>query len=81
MNFDPQILQLIREAEMMVKLELEVPPLMRELLKQQGILKKNRDDLVVCAYHYHKCTFRLVPVLPIAFHCPCLRLDSGHDDR
>ena len=48
-NFDPQILALIREAEMMVKLELEIPPLMRELLKQQGLLKKTRDDLVVCA--------------------------------
>ena len=34
---------------MMVKLELEIPPLMRELLKQQGLLKKTRDELVVCA--------------------------------
>ena len=46
-NFDPQILTLIRETECMTRLGLEVPQIARVLRAKQNILKENYNSLKV----------------------------------
>ena len=46
-NFDPQILTLIRETEWMIKLGLEIPPVAKSLKVKQGMLKDNYSKLQV----------------------------------
>lgn len=47
-NFDPQILMLIREAECMARLNLEVPPAAVDLRAKQNVLKENYNSMLVC---------------------------------
>lgn len=44
-NFDPQILTLIRETECMARMGLEIPPFARALQQKQDIFKKNYNKL------------------------------------
>ncbi|XP_062925653.1 dynein axonemal heavy chain 5 [Mobula hypostoma] len=44
-NFDPQILILIRETECMAKMGLEIPPFARVFQQKQDVLKKNYNRL------------------------------------
>ena len=46
-NFDPQILTLIRETECMARLGLEIPPVAKALRAKQTILKDNYNVLNV----------------------------------
>jgi dynein heavy chain len=46
-NFDPQIMTLIRETDCMVRLGLNVPFSAHTLLQKQNTLKKNYDKLQV----------------------------------
>jgi len=46
-NFDPQILGLIRETECMARLRLEIPPVARGLRSKQSLLKDNFNALKV----------------------------------
>lgn len=46
-NFDPQILMLIRETECMAKMGLEIPPFAKVFQQKQDILKKNYNRLQV----------------------------------
>ena len=47
MNLDPQLTQVIRETECMMKLKLEIPETARLLLMKRDILKSTSDDLRV----------------------------------
>jgi len=47
MNFDPQILTMIRETECMARLGLEIPPLARTMRAKQADYKDNYDALQV----------------------------------
>jgi len=47
-NFDPQILTLIREAECMSRLNLEVPAAAVDLRTRQHSLKNSYNAIVVC---------------------------------
>lgn len=47
-NFDPQIMTLIRETDCMVRLGLDIPFSAQTLLHKQSLLKKNNDKLLVC---------------------------------
>ncbi|XP_048464583.1 dynein axonemal heavy chain 5 [Rhincodon typus] len=44
-NFDPQILTLIRETECMAKMGLEIPPFAQDFQQKQDIFKKNYNRL------------------------------------
>ncbi|XP_078395203.1 dynein axonemal heavy chain 5 [Cetorhinus maximus] len=44
-NFDPQILTLIRETECMAKMGLEIPPFAKVFQQKQDIFKKNYNKL------------------------------------
>ncbi|XP_058868792.1 dynein axonemal heavy chain 5 isoform X2 [Acipenser ruthenus] len=44
-NFDPQILTLMRETECMARMGLEIPPFARALQQKQDIFKKNYNKL------------------------------------
>ncbi|XP_014347801.2 dynein axonemal heavy chain 5 [Latimeria chalumnae] len=44
-NFDPQILILIRETECMARMGLEIPPFALNLQQKQDVLKKNYNKL------------------------------------
>lgn len=46
-NFDPQILALIREAECMARLNLEVPAAAIDLRAKQHSLKENYNAILV----------------------------------
>lgn len=46
-NFDPEILTLMRETECMVRLGLEVPPVAKALTAKQATLKQNFNILTV----------------------------------
>ena len=46
-NFDPQILSLIRETECMARLGLEIPPAAKVLRAKQGHFKENYNALNV----------------------------------
>lgn len=46
-NFDPEILTQIREANCMTKMNLEIPPFAALLQQTQDTLKKNYDKLKV----------------------------------
>ncbi|KXJ25255.1 Dynein heavy chain 5, axonemal [Exaiptasia diaphana] len=46
-NFDPQIMTLIRETDCMVRLGLDIPFSAQTLLHKQNLLKKNNDKLLV----------------------------------
>lgn len=46
-NFDPQILTLIREAECMARMNLEVPAAAVDLRNRQVTLKRNYNAMVV----------------------------------
>ena len=46
-NFDPQILTLIRETEWMIKLGLDIPPVAKGLKVKQYTLKNNFSALQV----------------------------------
>lgn len=46
-NFDPEILTLIRETDCMVRLGLDIPFAARSLLYKQNVLKKNFNELQV----------------------------------
>lgn len=46
-NFDPQILTLIREAECMARLQLEVPAAAIDLRAKQNTLKQNYNAVLV----------------------------------
>ena len=46
-NFDPQILTLIREAECMARLNLEVPAAAVDLRAKQNMLKQNYNAMLV----------------------------------
>lgn len=48
-NFDPQILTLIREAECMARLDLEVPLAALDLRARQHSLKESYNAMLVCA--------------------------------
>lgn len=61
-NFDPEILTLIRETECMVRLGLDIPFTARSLLYKQNTLKKNYDKLQVgCLYNEHFEDFIEIP--------------------
>lgn len=53
-NFDPEILTQIREANCMTKMNLEIPPFAALLQQKQGTLKKNYNKLQVNITH--RCT-------------------------
>ncbi|XP_067841426.1 dynein axonemal heavy chain 8-like [Heptranchias perlo] len=44
-NFDHRIVEVIREAKCMLKMELEVPEVAKRLLKSENMLKSNYDHL------------------------------------
>jgi dynein heavy chain len=46
-NFDPQILTLIRETECMARLGLDIPPAAKKLRAKQTYLKENYNSLNV----------------------------------
>ena len=46
-NFDPQLVQMMRETEYMIKMDLPIPDAARLLYLRQGQLKKTADDLQV----------------------------------
>ena len=47
MNFDPQLLTLMRETDCMVRLGLEIPPTAKFLQAKQTAFKENYNDLTV----------------------------------
>lgn len=46
-NFDAQILTLIRETECMARLGLDIPPIAKALRAKQSVLKENYNSLQV----------------------------------
>lgn len=50
-NFDPEILTQIREANCMTKMKLEIPPFAALLQQRQDTLKKNYNKLQVDNAH------------------------------
>lgn len=46
-NFDSQILTLLRESECMARMELDIPPSAQLLRSKQHMLKDNHDKLQV----------------------------------
>ena len=46
-NLDPQLTQVVRETECMMKLELEIPEAARLMLMKRDMLKSTADDLRV----------------------------------
>lgn len=50
-NFDPEILTQIREANCMTKMKLEIPPFAALLQQRQDTLKKNYNKLQVDNTH------------------------------
>ncbi|GCB77231.1 hypothetical protein scyTo_0017573, partial [Scyliorhinus torazame] len=46
-NFDHRILEILREAKCMLKMDLEVPELAKRLLKTEQMLKTNSNNLEV----------------------------------
>lgn len=47
-NFDPQILTLMRETECMSRLGLEIPTAAIKLRQKQGVFKEHYNSLKVC---------------------------------
>lgn len=52
-NFDPEILTQIREANCMRRMNLEIPPFAALLQQKQDSLKKNYNKLQVDFTHIH----------------------------
>ena len=48
-NFDPQLVQMMRETEYMTKMGLSIPEAARLMYLRQDQLKQTADDLQVCA--------------------------------
>ena len=57
LNFDPQILTLMRESECMARMGLEVPPNAQLLRARQHTLKENYDKLQVWLFSWAKKIF------------------------
>ena len=49
-NCDPQLIQLIRETECMMKMKLPVPDTARLMYMKRDVFKNIADDLKVCSY-------------------------------
>ena len=54
-NFDPQLLVLIRETECMARLGLEIPPQAKALRAKQGYFKDKYNALNVSTWHNMYC--------------------------
>ena len=58
-NFDPQILVMIRETECMARLGLEIPPVARTMRARQTEYKENYNALVVSTCNTRKPAIRV----------------------
>ena len=50
MNFDPLIIELIRETECFIKMKIDVPRSAQELFLRRDKLRKTDDRLKVCKH-------------------------------
>lgn len=64
-NFDPEILSQIREANCMTRMNLEIPPFASLLQQKQDTLKKNFNKLQVDITHSCLYEKKIVPRVPV----------------
>ena len=61
-NFDPEILQLIREAKCLDRMGIDVPESAKIVLLQEAKFKSYNDDLQYALKEYERVTRRVIPV-------------------
>ncbi|XP_078399005.1 dynein axonemal heavy chain 8-like [Cetorhinus maximus] len=71
-NFDHRILEILREAKCMLKMDLEVPELARRLLKTENMLKANSSNLE-SVLHAFKSVCQGIPSEFVALMTPKIK--------
>ncbi|CAI2380850.1 unnamed protein product [Moneuplotes crassus] len=61
-NFNPEILTLIREAKCLLKIGVEIPEKAKEILHQEGCLKRNSYGLQIILCEYNHFYSKIKPV-------------------
>ena len=61
-NFDPEILQLIREAKILYRMQVDVPESARMVMLQEAKFKSYHDELTYVLREYERVTSRVLPV-------------------
>ena len=68
-NFDPQILTMLRETECMTRLGLEIPATAKNLRAKQGLFKENYNSLNVSwALYYVKSVHFKTPSMLVRLY-------------